>query len=368
MDKKELFKKVKALLLAGTVGTTLTGCTINVDDDLLEKLGISVEVDSEGNINIDAVPDVQTTTTENITTLSTTETEYVPNISNFTNTSYISTDVTDVTEVTDIVTVTGTVPTTTETTTTTSSSDVSNSSCERFVENKYDIGFNYESKGEYLYSILMKLYGNLDELDNIKELNNLTNNYVSNGSVLVLPSKAIYYSVNSGDNIIDVSNQTGISIDQLCKLNDFELSDTIVFDKDAKLLVKSLSKDSDSYMTNNGMAQIYQGNIVFADELIAARGIMGSCNYLLSLKNSLDQSGNSVSLIEFNGGGDYTESVVAYNVSKIDLVDEIPVVYVSDRTISFDSEYYLYNGDIIFSPILKDLSIINCEEVSSKSK
>ncbi|MBP3766629.1 MAG: LysM peptidoglycan-binding domain-containing protein [Bacilli bacterium] len=92
------------------------------------------------------------------------------------------------------------------------------------------IGYNYTppindtntytvSSGDTLYSISKKLGVTVDE---IKQLNNLTSNTLRVGQTLLIPTNEIVedsYIVKPGDTLYSISRITGISIDDLRRIN-----------------------------------------------------------------------------------------------------------------------------------------------------
>jgi N-acetylmuramoyl-L-alanine amidase len=79
------------------------------------------------------------------------------------------------------------------------------------------------SKGDTLYSIAKKLDTSVSEL---KKINNLSNDILSIGQKLKIPSKVIdlgdteLYTVKKGDTLYGIANKYGITVDELKGLND----------------------------------------------------------------------------------------------------------------------------------------------------
>lgn len=350
-NSKEVLNKIKALVLAGTMGATMTGCTATIDETkffgMLEKLGMSVTMDEDNNIKVGLVDNEKETTAETTQT-TTTQTTSEVTTQNTTTTQTTTTEQT-------------TIPTA-ETTTQTTPIQI-------LQENNYVIGFTYQSKGEYLYSIARKLRStNVNALvEEIKELNNLTDNFVKAGTVLSVPYRTVYYNVKQGDSIFTASLDTGISSETLCKLNNIDITEyNNSFDKDTKILVTSMEQNQSSYETYNGTANIYQGNVFFAEQFVAGSGYAGSSNKVLIL-NHFSEDENYVSYLSFNGNGQYVSQLVAINALTISTIDGIPVIYASDNTENYtNNESYEYNGKKVFTPVISDLTILGCTKSKSK--
>ena len=77
-------------------------------------------------------------------------------------------------------------------------------------------------KGDTLYGIAQKLETTVDEL---KKLNNLTNNNLSIGQVLRIPVEVIYegeeklYTVKAGDTLYQIAKNNNITVEELKSLN-----------------------------------------------------------------------------------------------------------------------------------------------------
>jgi len=77
-------------------------------------------------------------------------------------------------------------------------------------------------KGDTLYGIAQKLGTTVDEL---KKLNNLTNNNLSIGQVLRIPTEVIYegeeklYTVKAGDTLYQIAKNNNITVEELKSLN-----------------------------------------------------------------------------------------------------------------------------------------------------
>ena len=81
------------------------------------------------------------------------------------------------------------------------------------------------SKGDTLYGIAKKLDTTVDEL---KTLNNITNNMLSVGQVLKIPTKTVdvgdtdIYQVKAGDTLYNIAKKYNISVNELKGLNDLD--------------------------------------------------------------------------------------------------------------------------------------------------
>ena len=74
--------------------------------------------------------------------------------------------------------------------------------------------------GDTLYSIARRYNISVEEL---KKINNLTNNNLAIGQILKIPSdQLIEYIVKSGDNLYKISNMYGVSIKDIMNLNNLK--------------------------------------------------------------------------------------------------------------------------------------------------
>jgi len=106
--------------------------------------------------------------------------------------------------------------------------------------------------GDTLYSIAKKLDTTISEL---KELNNLTDNILSIGQILKIPTKLVdigdtdVYQVQSGDTLYKIANKYNITVDELKAINDLISDDLFV----GQLLnVPSGLSLVNSYIVNSG--------------------------------------------------------------------------------------------------------------------
>lgn len=106
--------------------------------------------------------------------------------------------------------------------------------------------------GDTLYSISKKLDTTVSEL---KKLNNLTNNNLSVGQILKIPTKLVdigdtdIYQVQSGDTLYSIANKYNITINELKALNDL-ISDNLSVGQ--LLSVPSGLSLVNSYVVNSG--------------------------------------------------------------------------------------------------------------------
>ena len=91
-----------------------------------------------------------------------------------------------------------------------------------------------------------------------------------------------------------------------------------------------LKKGETSFQTENGMANMYQGNVIYADKLIGSTGYSGASNHVLTLNPS--ETGNYVEYLKFDGYGNYTTTLVAINVEDIKAEDGYLIIVKNDNT------------------------------------
>ena len=107
-------------------------------------------------------------------------------------------------------------------------------------------------KGDNLYSIARKYNTTVDV---IKKLNNLTNNNLSIGQRLTI--KAIpttddsntYYIVKKGDNLYSIARKYNTTVDEIKRLNNLTNNNLSI---GQKLIIKTISMTTDYYIVKKG--------------------------------------------------------------------------------------------------------------------
>lgn len=114
-------------------------------------------------------------------------------------------------------------------------------------------------KGDNLYSIARKYNTTVDA---IKKLNNLTNNNLSIGQRLTI--KAIpttddsntYYIVKKGDNLYSIARKYNTTVDEIKRLNNLTNNNLSI---GQKLIIKTISMTTDYYIVKKG-DRVFMGN------------------------------------------------------------------------------------------------------------
>ncbi len=142
------------------------------------------------------------------------------------------------------------------------------------LENTYTV-----KAGDTLYSIARKFDLTVDEL---KALNNLTNNTLSIGQVLIIseevdippqPDNAIIYTVQAGDTLYKIANQYGVSISDIIELNNLG---TTVLSVGQQLLIPNQSTDTTTTYTvkaGDSLWKIANQYGITVDDIISANNL-----------------------------------------------------------------------------------------------
>ena len=142
------------------------------------------------------------------------------------------------------------------------------------LENTYTV-----KAGDTLYSIARKFDLTVDEL---KALNNLTNNTLSIGQVLIIseeenippmPGDSILYTVQSGDTLYKIANQYGVSISDIIDLNNLG---TTVLTVGQQLLIPNQATDTTTSYTvkaGDSLWKIANQFGVTVDDIISANNL-----------------------------------------------------------------------------------------------
>ena len=100
--------------------------------------------------------------------------------------------------------------------------------------------------GDSLYSIALKNNTTIDEL---KKLNNLTNNLINIGQKIVLPSDNQIYIVQSGDTLYSIALKNNLSVEELKKINGLT---TNALSVGQKLKISKPTAVAKTYMVTRG--------------------------------------------------------------------------------------------------------------------
>ncbi len=133
--------------------------------------------------------------------------------------------------------------------------------------------------GDTLYSIARKFNLTVDEL---KALNNLTNNNLSIGQVLIIseetnippqPGDAIVYTVQAGDTLYKIANQYGVTVADIIELNNLG---TTVLTIGQQLLIPNQPTDTTTTYTvkaGDSLWKIANQYGVTVDDIISANNL-----------------------------------------------------------------------------------------------
>lgn len=306
---KKKLERLRAALVAAAMGATLSGCTekeiretvTNEEESVMSEIDEKLDQQKKDikeyidSINKTTTYEQKLTTTETTTTTKMTLTEA------------------ETTEGTTVYT-----KETTETTTTEKKEEMPGV----YVENKYQYKTNgvdeyrvTKENGEYLYSIARKFdkENTIATLNSIKELNKLdeNDNFIENGRTILLPFNILYYIPTSDEDLMEVSNETGISLANLMELNN--MTNTTETLENKKIILTKLDKGQTTFKTERGTANLYQGNVVIADKIVLSTTLS---NHLLTL-TQVSETENYVNYLKFDGKGNYVETLAAINVEDI---------------------------------------------------
>ncbi len=157
--------------------------------------------------------------------------------------------------------------------------------------------------GDTLWSIAKKLGVSVDEL---KSKNNLTSNALSINQILLIPTKnenvseddsADYYVVKAGDNLYQIANKYGMTVEELKSLNNLNSN---LLSIGQKLLVKkgSDSANQNDYVVKKG-DNLYQIALKFGTTVDALKSLNNLSSNLLSIGQTLKIPSSSSSEIVY---------------------------------------------------------------------
>ncbi len=221
-----------------------------------------------------------------------------------------------------------------------------------YVTNEYTIQPVKECQGkmgEYLYSVVTKLYGsyneNSDVVKKIKELNNLTSNFIpvkggNDKGTIILPGKVVYYRANSA---LAAQTETEFSMNEIKRLNGVE--DETKTLETMYMLVKVLSANENTFNTNKGTAHVCGPTVIFAEDYIKC-GKTYEDGFVDSALIKNPDNANQCYFIQVKPNGSYCEYLVAENANGIGTVDNIPYITITNKTtlypVEFTNEAYTY--------------------------
>lgn len=196
-------------------------------------------------------------------------------------------------------------------------------------------------KGDTLYSIANK---NGLTVDKLKQLNNLTSNELSIGKQLLIKDTGssseigVYYTVKSGDTLYGIAKLYNMNVNDLKNLNNLTSN---VLSIGQKLLVSGTANsvntsEYDTYIVKSGDSLWSIAN-KFGTTVDKLKGINNLKSNLLSINQQL--------LIP--------KLLIDYNVNEmdyVDVVDDMPMLIEDDITNEelFDKTYVVQSGDTLY--------------------
>lgn len=355
-NKKEIFRKAKALLLAGTMSATLSGCNVNVSEDLLEKLGVEVtiETDEDGKVKSGNITSKDTDVTTSVTTqsteaisYSTTATTTVPIVSTIIEQNPVTVReesiVTDSTEVSEVK----------ETTTTTVTEPVCSQKIDfgricmdsslsfgnfKVVDEEHEFKLNDEYPTPW--SLAVKYHPSNESamqfLERIKKINNIEDDKYP--SSLMIPVRSIYY-IGKG-NLWNVKYHADVEVEDVCKMNNVEYYNGIEYyysDQPYDLLVKMLPEGTLSFERTDGLTTYIKGNALIPSEDIIESNRTYGDEYpyaFFEFFKETDYQGPCF-FTRVCEDGEYTRHFVGYNVERVYFLDDVPVMEARDEMTSY---------------------------------
>ena len=198
--------------------------------------------------------------------------------------------------------------------------------------------------GKYLYSKYDDFYKITDDdsIDDVCNKFNITTSdlYSHNpklgaypvGSVIAYPVMEELYLGHIGDNIEEISIETGVDIDIIKGNNNLNLSGSILNEESQILLHKFIGNDN-SYVTNKGVVNIINNNRVYGSKVVQAGGFAGASNHYLALQEDVFSYGvNKVVAYSFNDDCRYSTNIVCSNAKDIISVDGMPIALLRNES------------------------------------
>lgn len=197
--------------------------------------------------------------------------------------------------------------------------------------------------GKYAYSKYAGYYKitNDDSIQDVCDKFNITVNelYSKNpnlggygaGTVIAYPVMEELYLGHIGDDIKEISVETGVDIDTIMSNNILNLSGSTLKEESYILLHKFVG-DENSYVTNKGVVNIINNNRIFGDKVVNACGFTGASNHFLALNESVYNYGvNDVVFYTFYDDS-YKSETICNNAKDIICVDGIPVAILRNES------------------------------------
>ena len=140
--------------------------------------------------------------------------------------------------------------------------------------NKYIV-----KEGDTLYSIAKKFNTNVEE---IKRINNLYNNDIYKGQVLILKDNnkideinTEIYTVKKGDTLYSIAKDKNISLDELKELNNLKSNDLYIGDQIIVPSIESYNDEYEIYIVKKGdsLWKIAKDNNINLNDLIKVNGL-----------------------------------------------------------------------------------------------
>lgn len=356
--KKLQIKKLAATLLAGPI-MLCGGCgTTQTDKDEINNSSITME--EEIREPETTKPVTTTITTEKETTDKTTT--KVQTTTSTKTTNAVSTTTTTTIPTTTSTTTTTTMPTTT-TQTTTKAQTTTTSPTTKFTlyeindTERYTIrcqSVRWVEKGEYTYTIQngdtissLAAKFNISE-EELRNKNNISENDMIYAGVtkIKVPARIIKMVADANTRLFDVSIRCGQDVEELIRLNSesgINYTKDYEFTEDTEIITEVLFNNEMSFKTNHGNANIINDNFIleYGDKIVRATGWAGSSQHLLVLtnRNYKNFTKNEVQYIQLVGGNNgkvsqYNLTPVAEDVIDINLMGDIPVVYLKDEVVT----------------------------------
>jgi len=145
------------------------------------------------------------------------------------------------------------------------------------------------------------------------------------GQSIAYPVLEELYIGHAGDDINEISIETGVDVNVIKTNNMLNLSGSIL-NEDSQILLHKFVGNENSYVTNKGVVNIINNNRVYGSKVVQARGFAGATGHYLALQEDVYSYGvNQVVAYSFNGDNRYSINYVCFNAKDIIVVDGLPV-------------------------------------------
>ena len=145
------------------------------------------------------------------------------------------------------------------------------------------------------------------------------------GTSVAYPVMEELYLGQAGENINEISIETGVDINVIKSNNKLNLSGSVL-NEDSQILLHKFIGSENSYVTNKGVVNIINNNRVYGSKVVQAGGFAGASNHYLALQDDVYSYGvNRVVAYSFNGDNKYSTDVICFNAKDIIDVDGMPV-------------------------------------------